>query len=387
VTTLDWIIVVVALFAAIQGLLRGFLVGVLTLIGFAAGALAGSRLAEALARGGAASPWSPAFALAGAVAVGGIVAVLFELLGVRARRGVHSRVLAGVDALFGAVLGAAVALAIVWIAGAVALQTPGLGTLRADVQRSAVLRTLNSILPPSGPVLRALARFDPLPAIAGPSTTSIEPPDQSVLRRPGVQLAAAGTVRILGTACGLGVEGSGWIAAPGVVVTNAHVVAGTDGDVVVESQGEGADLPARAIAFDATDDLAVLAVPGLQGRVLQAITRAPEGTAGAILGYPQDGPFDARAARIGATQTVITQDAYGRGPVRRTITSVRGLLRHGNSGGPVVDGTGRVLATVFAASTTSRSHGGYAVPNSVLQQLLGGIPRSAPTVSTGPCAA
>ncbi len=386
-TTLDWIIVVVALFAAVQGLFRGFLVGVLTLVGFAAGALAGSRLAESIARGGAASPWSPAVALGGAVLVGAVVAGLFEVLGLRARRGVRSPALTGLDAMLGALLGAGVALAFAWIVGAVALQTPGLGTLRTDVQRSAVLRALNGVLPPSGPVLRALARFDPLPAIEGPSTTAIEPPDPAVLGRAGVRLAAAGTVRILGTACGLGVEGSGWIAAPGVVVTNAHVVAGTDGDVVVHAQNDGISVPARALAFDPVNDLAVLAAPGLPGRTLQVASTAPQGTAGAILGFPHDGPFDARAARIGATQTVITQDAYGRGPVRRIITSIRGLLRHGNSGGPVVDGRGRVLATVFAASTRTSSHGGYAVPNSVLESLLAAIPRGAPTVSTGPCTA
>ncbi len=386
-TTLDWIIVVLAVFAAAQGLFRGFLVGALTLAGFAAGAFAGSRLAGALTGGGASSPWAPAFALAGALLLGGIVAGLFEVLGARARRGVRSRTLTGLDAGLGALLGAAVALAAVWIAGAVALQTPGLGSLRTSVQRSAVLRTLNDVLPPSGPVLQALARFDPLPAIEGPSTTGIGRPDAAVLNSPGVRLAAAGTVRILGTACGLGIEGSGWIVAPGVVVTNAHVVAGTDGDVVVHAQDDRVSAPARTLAFDPRNDLAVLAAPGLPGQTLRVVRNPAPGTAGAILGFPRDGPFDARAARIGATQTVISQDAYGNGPVRRSIISLRGLLRHGNSGGPVVDRRGRVLATVFAASTRSRTHGGYGVPNSVVERLLAAIPRGAPTVSTGPCAA
>ncbi len=386
-TTLDWIIIALALLAALQGLFRGFLVGALTLAGFAVGAYAGSRLAEALTSGGAASPWAPAYALGGAVLLGALVAGLFEVVGARARRGVRSRAFAGLDAVLGAALGAAVALAAVWIVGAVALQTPGLGSLRETVQRSAVLRTLNGALPPSGPVLRALARVDPLPAIQGPSTTAIDRPDAAILRSPGVRLAAAGTVRILGDACGLGIEGSGWIVAPGVVVTNAHVVAGTDGDAVVRTQNDAVSLPARALAFDPGNDLAILAVPGLPGRALEAVRNPAEGTAGAILGFPRNGPFDARAARLGATQTVITQDAYGRGPVRRAITSLRGLLRHGNSGGPVVDSRGRVLATVFAASTSSRTHGGYAVPNSVLEQLLATIPHAAPTVSTGPCVA
>ena len=384
-TTIDWIIVVLALFAAAQGLFRGFLVGALTLAGFAAGAFAGSRLATQLAHGGSSSPWAPVFALGGAIFLGAIVAGLFEVLGLRARRTVRSRTFAGLDAAAGALLGAAVALAAVWIAGAVALQTPGLGSLRTDVQRSAVLRQLNEILPPSGPVLQALARFDPLPAIEGPSTTTIGRPDTAILGSPGVRLAQNSTVRILGSACGLGIEGSGWIVAPNVVVTNAHVVAGTDGDVIVHAQNDSVGIPARALAFDARNDLAILAVPGLPGTALRVVVDPASGTSGAILGFPQDGPFDARAARIGATQTVISQDAYGNGPVRRSITTIRGLLRHGNSGGPVVDSRGRVLTTVFAASTHSRTHGGYGVPNSVVERLLATIPQSAPTVSTGAC--
>ena len=356
-TVLDWIIVALALAAAVQGLFRGFLVGALTLAGFAAGAFAGSRLAGALAeRRGVIAVGAGLRARSARWCWAGVVAGLFEVLGTRARRGMRSRAFAGIDAGLGALLGVGVALAAVWIAGAVALQTPGLGSLRTDVQRSAVLRTLNDALPPSGPVLRALARVDPLPAIRGPSTTAVDRPRAAILTRRGVRLAASGTVRILGDACGLGIEGSGWLVAPGVVVTNAHVVAGTDGDVVVRTRNDVA-VPARALAFDPENDLAVLAAPGLPGRVLRVASKAPEGTAAAILGFPRDGPFDARAARIGATQTVLTEDAYGHGPLRRAITAIRGLLRPGNSGGPVVDSRGRVLATVFAASTNSRTPG------------------------------
>jgi S1-C subfamily serine protease len=193
-------------------------------------------------------------------------------------------------------------------------------------------------------------------------------------------------VRILGYACGLGTSGSGWLVAPNVVVTNAHVVAGTDGELAVRPRGDDSTHPARAIAFDPVQDIAVLAVPGLDGRVLRMLADPAEGTRGAILGYPRNGPFDARAARIGAARTVISQDSYGRGPVQRAMTPVRGLLRPGNSGGPVVDERGRVLTTVFASSTDRDVRGGYGVPNPVVQQVLDGISqrRGAP-VSTGRC--
>jgi len=386
-TGLDWIILLVALAAAFHGALRGLLAGSLALAGFLGGAWLGARLGPMVLPDGEASPWSPLFALGGALLVGGILAAALETLGLRAGRGLRATPLAALDAFLGAILGGAVALALVWIVGAVALHTPGIRELRSEVQRSRIMQALNEALPPSGPILQALARFDPLPAIAGPSTAALPAPDTEVLRSPGVERAADGVVRILGYACGLGTEGSGWLVAPNVVVTNAHVVAGTDGDLAVRPRSDDETLPARAIAFDPVQDIAVLAVPGLEGRVLRMLADPAEGTRGAILGYPRNGPFDARAARIGTARTVISQDAYGQGPVQRAMTPVRGLLRPGNSGGPVVDEQGRVLTTVFASSTDGDVRGGYGVPNRVVQQVLDGVARrrGAP-VSTGPCA-
>ena len=385
-TTLDWIILVVAVAAAMHGALRGFLAGSLALAGFLGGAWAGARLGPMILPDGETSPWSPLFALGGAVIIGGTLAVVMETIGLRAGRGLRATPLAAADALLGAFLGAAVALALIWIAGAVALQTPGIRNLREEVQRSEILQALNDTLPPSGPVLRALARFDPLPAIDGPSTAGLTRPDRAVLREPGVAAAADGVVRILGSACGLGVEGSGWVAAPNVVVTNAHVVAGTEGDLIVRRRSGDVALAARALAFDPTQDIAVLAVPGLSGPVLRMLASPRAGTTGAILGYPRNGPFDARAASVGATRSVISQDAYGQGPVQRQMTPIRGLLRPGNSGGPVVDARGNVLTTVFASSRNTATPGGYGVPNSVVARVLErAVAGRGATVATGPC--
>lgn len=385
-TGLDWIILLAALAAAFHGALRGFLAGSLALAGFLGGAWLGARLGPMVLPDGEASPWSPLFALGGALLIGGVLAAALETLGLRAGRGLRATPLAALDALFGAILGGAVALVLAWIVGAAALHTPGFRELRGEVQRSRILQALNETLPPSGPILQALARFDPLPAIEGPSTAALPAPDNEVLRAAGVQRAADGVVRILGYACGLGTSGSGWLVAPNVVVTNAHVVAGTDGELAVRPRSGDETHPARAIAFDPVQDIAVLAVPGLDGRVLRMLADPGEGTRGAILGYPRNGPFDARAARIGAARTVISQDAYGRGPVQRAMTPVRGLLRPGNSGGPVVDERGRVLTTVFASAADRDVRGGYGVPNRVVQQVLDGVSeRQAAPVSTGPC--
>jgi Trypsin-like peptidase domain/Colicin V production protein len=381
VTTLDWIIVVFAVLMALWGYAQGLIVGALSLAGFAAGAFIGSRIGPLLLSEGAESPYAPLFALVGALMVGGILASGFELVGFRLRH--HLGDTLGVaDGLGGGVLVACVGLLLVWIGGAVALQTPGANDLREPIQRSAILRELNAVLPPSGPILRAFARFDPFPQIEGPQA-DVGPPDARIARDPQVRAAGRSVVKVLGTACGLGVQGSGWVAANGVVVTNAHVVAGQD-DTTVQVRGVGAHLDTEPIWFDSRNDLALLRVPALAGvRPLRLETDAPEGTSAAILGFPENGPYDVAAGRLGHTATVVSQDAYGQGPVRRSITSLRGHVRHGNSGGPMVDGDGRVVTTIFAATVSDGGRSGYGVPDSIIGEALrsaGGGP-----VDTGPC--
>jgi S1-C subfamily serine protease len=381
-TTLDWGIVALATLFALAGSQRGFIVGALALAGFVAGAALGARFAPLLLPDGSHSPYAPLFALAGALIVGGLLASGLERLGIRLRRGLRLPGLGALDGVLGALLSAAIALTLAWLAGAVVLQTPALRELRHDVQRSFVLRQLNAVLPPSGPLLNALARFDPLPAVPGPGA-GVPPPSAAVLREPGVRAARPSVVRVLGTACGLGIEGSGWVAAPGLVVTNAHVVAG-ESDTVVELGGRAPDRAATLVHFDPHDDVAILRVAGLDAPALGFAPDAASGTPGAILGFPLDGPFNAVPGRIGATRAVLTDDAYGRGPVQRTLTTLRGRVRSGNSGGPVVDGRGRVLATVFAA-TTGGPRGGFGVPNAVVRQAVA-AGRSGARVSSGPCA-
>jgi hypothetical protein len=381
VTTLDWILVAFTVLMAAWGYAQGLIVGALSLAGFVAGALLGSRLGPLVLEEGSASPYAPLGALIGAVVIGGILASLLELLGFRLR-GRLSSGLGALDGLGGAILLACLGLGLMWIAGAAALQTPGTSELREPIQRSAILRALNEHLPPSGPILRALARFDPLPEIDGP-TADVPPPNARIARDPDVRAAGRSVVRVLGTACGLGVQGSGWVAGHGIVVTNAHVVAGQD-DTTVQVGGEGPLADAQAIWFDPRNDLAILRAPDVSGLpALQLRTNTPPGTSAAILGYPLNGPFDVRPARLGQTSEVRTQDAYGRGPVLRPITSFRGLVRSGNSGGPVVDGSGRVVTTVFAATVNDGGRHGFGVPDSVVGAAL---QRASQPVDTGPCA-
>jgi S1-C subfamily serine protease len=293
-------------------------------------------------------------------------------------RVVRSSVAEVLDGSGGALLIAALGLGIAWMFGVVALNAPNARELRSAVQRSAILRGLNHVFPPAG-VLNTLHRIDPRLSIRGPAA-QVAAPDPSVARDPEVGAAGASVVRVLGTACGLGVEGSGWVAAPDLVVTNAHVVAG-ERDTTVTVRDGATHFDATPVHFDSVNDLAVLRVTGLSLGSLSLVPQPKPGVAGAVLGYPENGPFTVSAARLGATRSAISEDAYGRGPLRRTLVSLRGRILSGNSGGPMVDEGGRVLTTVFA-STTSGKPGGFGIPNAVVSEALLG---SGGEVSTGPC--
>ncbi len=379
-TTIDWIIVAFVLLMAAWGFLQGLLVGALSLAGFAGGAVAGARIAPLLLSDGSHSPYAPLFALLGALMLGGLLAMGLETLGFKLR-GLLVGPLGIIDSAGGAVLLAAVGFLVAWLFGAVALQTPGARELRGDIQRSKILTTLNRHLPPSGGFLDALARFDPFPAVTG-AVPPLARPNGRLPRDPQVRAATQSTVRILGTACGLGIEGSGWVASRDTVVTNAHVVAG-EHDTTVQPLGQGPRYDARAVWFDPKNDIAILHV-GQLDRIapLTLNLDAPSGSSGAVIGYPENGPLDVQAARLGPTLEALAEDAYGRGPLRRRITTLRALVRSGNSGGPVVDGSGRVLTTVFASSTGPGQRTGYGVPDSVVRDALA---KAGGPVGTGPC--
>ncbi len=376
-TTVDWIAAAVIGLAALNGLRRGLVGGVFSLAGIVAGAYFGAKLAPQLLSGSE-SPYTPLVALGGAVVLGVFLQSAAAMAGNAIRKSLFFipplRVL---DSLGGLALGAAAGAAIVWVAGAVALHTPGQVQFREEVQRSRILREMNTRVPPSR-LLDAIARVDPFSAIRGPQAR-VGPPDPALLRDPGVRAASGSVLRVTGTACGLGVGGSGWVAARNLVVTNAHVVAGMKDARVDRADGEYSD--AEVVAFDPRDDVAVLRVKGLDAPPLRLVDPV-EGAAVAIVGYPESGPLTAAAGRIGQTGEVLTDDAYGRGPIRRTVTTLRGEVRPGNSGGPVIDGQGRVQATVFAARIGAGSSG-YAVPTAVVRDSLAAV--GARAVPTGPC--
>jgi S1-C subfamily serine protease len=374
VTVVDWVALGLVLLAALGGAVQGLVWSGLSLAGLLAGAFLGGRLAPLLLTNGSNSRYAPVVALVAAVTLAVAFEVVGSTIGARIRGRQRRRRVRALDSTGGVVAGALVGLAVVWVLGAMALQLPGQADLRRAVQRSVVLQRLNSIVPPRR-LLNALARVDPFPTFAGPPGPT-QPPDPRVLSKPGVRAAAPSVVRVLGTACGLGIEGSGWVVGRELVVTAAHVVAGEDDTVVVPLNG--ASLRAQAVAFDPHDDIALLRVPGLDLTPLRLAEPRP-GAPVAIVGYPLNGPLDANAGRIGSTQTVFAQDAYSR-PARRVVTSLSGTVQHGNSGGPAVDASGAVQSTVFAAR--AGGNGGYGVPASIVRS---DIAAARGPVSTGPC--
>ena len=376
-------IILFALAMAAIGYQRGLIASALPLAGFVGGAALGARLGPALLAGGSDSPYAPLFAVASGVLLGALVAVALEGFGTAIRRRLGAGAVGVFDGIGGAALLGALALLLAWGFGAVALHAGGENArkLREAVQQSAVLSGLNDVLPPSGPLLRVLRRVDPSQVVRGPEA-DVGPPAASTVNDPQIRAAGASTVRVLGTACGLGVEGSGWVAGPGLVVTNAHVVAGADDTTVTAP--DGPELDATAVHYEPENDLAVLEVDGLDAPALELADRVRKGAEAAVIGYPDNGPLAFTAARIGRTGTVNSEDSYGRGPIERRMTPFRADVRSGNSGGPVVDTGGRVATTVFAASAQGTPITGLGVPNAEVAKALSG--RLGPT-DTGPCAA
>jgi S1-C subfamily serine protease len=376
-TAIDIVIIVFAALFGLVGFARGFLIGVLSLVGFAGGAYLGTRFGPHLLDAGNASPYAPLFGLLGALAGGVILSAGAESIAGAMRSGIRSPVFGAFDGLLGGALAIALALGLCWLVSVIVLQTPGVREYRGTIQRSAILKELNTILP-SDRVLKALARFDPFPSIRGPAI-DVEPPRGSVARDPDVKDAGRSVVRILSNSCGLGVAGSGWVAGPGIVVTNAHVVAGSS-STHVEPNGSSERLDATAIHFDSRDDVAILRVAGLDRPALRFSRDVKPTEPGAVLGFPLNGPYKVVPARVGRTTSVLAHDAYGTRRVRREVTGFRADVKPGNSGGPMVDVAGRVSGTVF--SKLVGSPGGYAVPNATVRDALADAHGS---VGTGRC--
>jgi S1-C subfamily serine protease len=374
VTLTDVLLILWVAIFAVQGAFRGLIAQGLSLIGLGIGALAGSWIAPHLLADN--SPWVSFASLVGAVVGASLLGAASASLAESPRRFLAFRPsLRLVDSASGGLVGGTLGLALAWLLAVVALHQPGLG-FRKDVRDSTILPKLMRAVPPDR-VLQALNRFDPFPELTlggGP----LPPPDESVLASPGAKAAAGSVVKIHGTACGLGTQGSGWIVRRGLVATNAHVIAGEHDTQVLAPNGQ--QLGARPVYVDGKNDVALLRVSSLAVPPLAADQNDSFPKPVVILGYPRDGPLKAIAATAGAPREVIAPDAYDRRVGARVVVPMRGRVQPGESGGPVVDGRGSVVAMVFAGAKHGAS--GYAVP---VDLVLRGVSSELRPVSSGPC--
>jgi S1-C subfamily serine protease len=363
----DGLIVALVLLLAVRGFSAGFVSSAFSLVGLGLGAYLGSRLAVSLLRAETdLVGYTPFVLLAGTL----VFAALGRLLAgaVAGRIGASVRRVPGIgtlDGVGGAVLGTAVGLLFAWIVGTFALQGPLPQPVRQLAERSEILSAMNEQLSSSF-LLDVVASLDPMPRIEGPKPEVAEP---VLLDRGSVEGAAQSVVQVVaigGSGYGYGSAGSGWVAAPDLVVTNAHVVAGSN-QVAVRQEGAWRGYEAEVVSVDPGNDVAVLAVDGLDLPALPSAEPEP-GEPVAILGYPYGDPLDAESGRVGGTSSVVARDAYRGGPVSRYVTSIRAEADPGNSGGPAVNREGEVVGTVFA----SAGYGdvAYAIPPSVVAEQL-----------------
>ncbi|MGW8592733.1 MarP family serine protease [Dietzia sp. NPDC055877] len=388
---LDLALFALAAAAAISGWINGAAASGFALLGVGIGATSGLLVAPHLVR----EIDSPLGRLSAGLAVIAVMVIIGQIAGVTIGRAAR-RYLSGtgarlIDSTVGAVFQAAAMLLVAWLVAVPVAAQEGTSLGKA-VRGSSVLAKVDDIAPEQ--LQRIPAEFTSvlgttgLPDILGPFGTTplqeVEPPDPVLSSSEVVNRVEPSVLKILGRAesCSRALEGSGFVAAPGLVMTNAHVVAGTDRVTV---QSDGRDLPAEVVVFDPGVDVAVLRVPELSAPVLPfAAERARTGDNAIVLGYPGNGPYRPDAARIRERVTLRGPDIYRQQTVEREVYILRGTVREGNSGGPLVTPEGEVAGVVFGAAMDADDTGYALTVEQVLPQLMEALEAPGP-VPTGSC--
>ncbi len=387
---LDWLLVLLVLAYALSGYWQGFISGAFATVGLILGGLLGIWLAPILLGNLSPSVGVSLLAVFVVLLCASFGQAILQYAGGRAREKITWQPVRAIDAVGGAALSVVAVLVVTWMLG-VAIsgsRIPGVGPMVRD---SAVLGEVNQVMPRQAQaVLRAFnnvvgSSFFPsyLEPFAPERIVNVAPAPKRVLQDPDIARAEASVYKLRGNnKCGQGVEGSAFLYNPHRLMTNAHVVAGVrDPKVVVGDSLK----PATVVYYNADIDLAVLAVPDVDGPYLAFDKNGHRKQTGAALGFPQDGPYDAQPIRIRAEQRLRSPDIYGKGTVTREVFSLRGSIRPGNSGGPLVATSGKVLGVVFAASVTDRQTGYALTADQVSDAAAKGI-GSRSGVGTGGCA-
>lgn len=388
---LDVVLLLSALLFAVSGYRQGFVVGALSFVGFLGGGVLGARAAPELARSSLLADLpAPVVGLGLVLVAATLGQLLATLVGAAVRNRLTWQPARTLDAFGGAVVSVVSLLLVAWLVGSAVASSP-FPTLAAAVRNSTVLQVVDETVPT--PVERFFASFRRLvddrgfPEVFGglapTQVAEVDPPDPALAQSAVVQAVRPSVLKVTGVAesCRRRIEGTGFVYASERVMTNAHVVAG-----VTEPQVEVGDesLPAVVVLFDPGRDVAVLAVPGLDRAPLPFVGEAEPGAGAIVVGYPQNGGFRADAARVRGTQNARGPDIYQRETVVRQIYALRGQVRPGNSGGPLLDEAGGVLGVIFAAAADDPQTGYALTADEVASSAQAGAAATQP-VDTQTC--
>jgi S1-C subfamily serine protease len=389
VNVVDVVLVVVVVVAAIQGARVGALVQVCAILGFLGGLFLGALLASVTVRWVHAPTAKTAVALSTMVGVAFTLGMVGRILGGVLVVRVHPGLVRSADAVLGTVVAVVAALVTFWLLASTLVNSSSVAVDTAILQ-SRIINGLDSVLPaPPSVFSRAQGfltaeGFPPVfAALAPASARPVALPADSQLRA-AVLADQASTVKVEGYGCGVLQEGSGFVAGPGLVVTNAHVVAGIAQPLVQVGSSVKAT---KVVLFDPSFDLAVLRVPGLAAPVLRLDPGTVDrGAQAAVLGYPDGGPFTVDGAGVMTLFEAVGRDIYGRSLTTRNVYEIDALVRPGNSGGPLVLPDGQVVGVVFSRSTVDANVGYALTSPDVLTRLVQAGAVTTP-VDTGPCTA
>ncbi len=363
---LDLILLALFVLFAISGYRQGFIVGSLSFVGFVGGVIVGMLLAPPIVKavvGGSAQQ-----ALL-AIVIPFLTATLGQLLASSGGSALRNRVTwdsaRSVDAVGGACVSGVALLVVAWLIGS-ALVTSPFVWLRSQVKDSTVLHSVNTFMPDQANTwfssFRGFVSKTGFPQVfgglGGESIVNVPPPDTKILNTPELREARHSIVKIIGTArsCQRKIEGTGFVYAPGHVMTNAHVVAGVDSGPTVYTMGSGT-YRAKVVLYDYKRDIAILDVPGMQLPTLKFDGSAQTRDDAVVAGFPKNHAFTTRPARVRAKQKARGPDIYHSAQVTREIYAIRALVEQGNSGGPLLAPNGKVYGVVFAAALDNKDTG------------------------------
>lgn len=362
---LDILLLLAAVWFAVIGYRQGFVVGILSVIGFLGGGLVAVYLLPVI--------WGRVTEdaeVSTAVAIGAVVVVIIcasigqaftTHLGNKLRRYITWSPARALDATGGALVNVVAMLLVAWMIGLLLAGT-SLPTLGKEVRTSSVLLGVDRVMPNQAPSwfqnFSSVLAQNGFPQVFSPFAnepiTEVKAPDPALVGSPVAARAKKSIVKVVGTApsCGKVLEGTGFVFSERRVMTNAHVVGGVD-EPTVQIGGEGRLYDAKVVLYDWQRDIAVLDVPDLQARPLQFTgpeDDAETGDSAIVAGFPENGAYDVRSARVRARINADGPDIYHRGTVRRDVYSLFATVRQGNSGGPLLTPDGKVYGVVFAKS-------------------------------------